>query len=186
MPKDNIVNGKNFLAEVIRHFEVIQGPCDPLIGFNNTNFARFPLRLAKTNFVHSIIVFLLEVIGPKTYLNPFNFISDKLNLRFYQISKIVFRINETNRNDIEYRMKLYKIHDKFLDPSRSNSDRVEFAGGVEKDTPSKNKLIKVATLFKKKKVNSKWQVQGLNFPHDKVRDRPVLIGGSLLRLRVSH
>ena len=58
-------------------------------------------------------------------------------------------------------MKLYKIHDKFLDPSRSTSDPVEFAGGVEKNAPTKNKLIKVATLFKKKKVDSKWQDQGL-------------------------
>ena len=60
-------------------------------------------------------------------------------------------------------MKLYKIHevdhDKLLDQSRSISD--DFTGGVEKETSAQNKLIKVATLFKKKKVESKWQVEGL-------------------------
>ena len=53
-------------------------------------------------------------------------------------------------------MKLYKIHDKLIDQPSSVSD--DFTDGVEKETSAKNKLIKVATLFKKKKVDSKWQV----------------------------
>ena len=56
-------------------------------------------------------------------------------------------------------MRLYKIHDKLLEQSGTNSD--DFAGGVKKETSCQNKLIKVATLFKKKKVDSKWQVEGL-------------------------
>lgn len=56
-------------------------------------------------------------------------------------------------------MKLYKIHDKLLERSGKNSG--DFAGGVEKETSCQNKLIKVATLFKTKKVDSKWQVEGL-------------------------
>ena len=56
-------------------------------------------------------------------------------------------------------MKLYKIHDKLLERSETYSGN--FAGGVKKETSCQNKLIKVATLFKKKKVDSKWQVEGL-------------------------
>ena len=56
-------------------------------------------------------------------------------------------------------MKLYKIHDKLHERSGTNSG--DLAVGVEKETSCKNKLIKVATLFKKKKVDSKWQVEGL-------------------------
>ena len=50
-------------------------------------------------------------------------------------------------------MKLYKIHDKLLERSETYSGN--FAGGVKKETSCQNKLIKVATLFKKKKVDSK-------------------------------
>ena len=55
-------------------------------------------------------------------------------------------------------MKLYKIHDKLLDQRTNSGDLTD---GVKKETPCQNKLIKVATLFKNKKVDSKWQVKGL-------------------------
>ena len=61
-------------------------------------------------------------------------------------------------------MKLFKIHEKLSDRSRSNSQIS--LNGTEKKTKitetetDQNKLVKVAGLFKKKRLGSKWQVEG--------------------------
>ena len=63
-------------------------------------------------------------------------------------------------------MKLFKIHEKLSDRSRSNS-QISLDGTekrtekrTEKKTENQNKLVKVAGLFKKKRLGSKWQVEG--------------------------
>ena len=59
-------------------------------------------------------------------------------------------------------MKLFKIHEKLSDRSRSNS-QISVDGTekkTEKKTENQNKLVKVAGLFKKKRLGSKWQVEG--------------------------
>ena len=62
-------------------------------------------------------------------------------------------------------MKLFKIHEKLSDRSRSNS-QISVDGTekkTEKKTENQNKLVKVAGLFKKKRLGSKWQVEGQKF-----------------------
>ena len=59
-------------------------------------------------------------------------------------------------------MKLFKIHEKLSERSRSNS-QISVDGTekkTEKKTENQNKLVKVAGLFKKKRLGSKWQVEG--------------------------
>ena len=55
-------------------------------------------------------------------------------------------------------MKLFKIHEKLSERSRSNSQIS--VDGTEKKTENQNKLVKVAGFFKKKRLGSKWQVEG--------------------------
>ena len=61
-------------------------------------------------------------------------------------------------------MKLFKIHEKLSDRSRSNSqislDGTEKKTKITETEIDQNKLVKVSGLFKKKKLGSKWKVEG--------------------------
>ena len=61
-------------------------------------------------------------------------------------------------------MKLFKIHEKLSDRSRSNSqislNVTEKKTKITETETDQNKLVKVAGLFKKKRLGSKWQVEG--------------------------
>ena len=61
-------------------------------------------------------------------------------------------------------MKLFKIHEKLSDRSRSNSqislNRTEKKTKITETGTDQNKLVKVAGLFKKKRLGSKWQDEG--------------------------